>query len=303
MARTHTFKGSASAGYGYFAYIEDGQLVIGEDWGRDGGILYRGPFSCKDVDHYLHMLQKNAPKLYNSIIQYYAKCEKFGISNASAKKEPYYVRYRFKDSRDSRGNGYSGYVNTDGLLIIEQDDPRGGGVRFEGRYEEASPVLAKLLLELRAHDPVLYDDIEKYFIKHGVKDESDKRATHSTGDERCTAVGYCSEGDPRQKAVGYYNDPSKKVNTNEDLKEKLGFDEATKTILFKVKLHKKNRVVHKVLVRGRFQADVIKKLMPPISEVLTLQTPSGDVFAIRSDEISAVEFVDEFSTGITFTED
>ena len=167
MARTHTFKGSASAGYGYFAYIEDGQLVIGEDWGREGGILYKGPFNCRDADKHLAMLSRNSPKLYESILRYYAKEE--------AAKEAYYVRYRFKDSRDRYGNGYSGYINIDGLLIIEQDDPRGGGVRFEGKYEDMSPTLAKLLVELRTYDPVLYDDIEKYFIKHGVKDESDRK--------------------------------------------------------------------------------------------------------------------------------
>ena len=89
------------------------------------------------------------------------------------------------------------------------------------------------------------------------------------------------------------------TKTTEDLKNDYGFDEETKTILFKVKLHKKNGVVHNVLVRGRFQADVIKKLMPQIPEVLTLQTPSADVFAIRSDEISAVEFVESFSAGAT----
>ena len=89
------------------------------------------------------------------------------------------------------------------------------------------------------------------------------------------------------------------TKTAEDLKNDYGFDEETKTILFKVKLHKKNGVVHNVLVRGRFQADVIKKLMPQIPEVLTLQTPSADVFAIRSDEISAVEFVESFSAGAT----
>ena len=170
MARTHTFKGSASAGYGYFAYIEDGQLVIGEDWGREGGILYRGPYAHVD-NHTMRMLENNAPKLYNSIIEYYSRQAKKEESN----QEPWYVRYRFKDSRDSRGNGYSGWINNTGLLIIEQDDPRGGGVRFEGKYEDMSPALAKLLEELRAHDPVLYDDIEKYFTKHGVSDESDRK--------------------------------------------------------------------------------------------------------------------------------
>ena len=179
MARTHTFKGSASAGYGYFAYIEDGQLVIGEDWGREGGILYKGPFDCKDADKHLAMLRKNAPKLYESILRYYAKEE--------AAKEAWYVRYRFKDSRDRYGNGYSGYINNTGLLILEHDDPRGGGVIFEGRYEDMPPALANRLVELRAYDPVLYDDIEKYFTKHGVKDESDRK---DLGGDEAKAITY-----------------------------------------------------------------------------------------------------------------
>ena len=66
MARTHTFKGS---GANYFAYIEDGQLVIGEDWGREGGILYRGPY--KEAGYHLKRLAVHAPKLYNSIVDYY----------------------------------------------------------------------------------------------------------------------------------------------------------------------------------------------------------------------------------------
>lgn len=41
MARTHTFKGSTDA-YGYYAFIENGELVIGENWPREGGDTYRG---------------------------------------------------------------------------------------------------------------------------------------------------------------------------------------------------------------------------------------------------------------------
>ena len=71
MARTHTFKGSEGlTGYGYYAYIEDGQLVIGGDWGREGGILYKGPYAHVD-NHTMRMLENNAPKLYKSIIEYY----------------------------------------------------------------------------------------------------------------------------------------------------------------------------------------------------------------------------------------
>lgn len=242
MARTHTFKGSASAGYGYAAFIEDGQLVITEDWGREGGILYRGTY--RDSEKYLNMLRVNAPKLFNGIVQYYSEEAK----KAAAVNEEAGVTYRFEDSCDAHGNGYSGCIKK-GQLVLEYDDPRSGGTYFRGSYDEA--VAAGHIDELKFKDPRLYADIEKYFIKHGVKDNT------------------------------------------EELKKKYSFDEETKTILFKVKLHKKNRVVHKVLVRGRFQADVIKKLLPPIPEVLTLQTPTGDVFAIRSDEISAVEFMED----------
>lgn len=256
MARTHTFKGSASAGYGYAAFIEDGQLVITEDWGRDGGILFRGTYEDAVKQGWLSKIWRERSKLFYAIEEYYSKeAKKVKVSDAPVKEEDG-VRYRFKDSRDSRGNGYSGFIDEDNRLVLEYDDPRSGGAYFRGSYSKA--VEEGYLRNLKVHDPVLYDEIEKYFTKHGVRDESDLKA--------------------------------------------LGWDDATKTILFKVKLHKKNRVVHKVLVRGRFHADVIKKLMPPIPEVLTLQTPTGDVFAIRSDEISAVEFVDEFSPGIELRE-
>ena len=147
MARTHTFVGSAESGCGYAAFIEEGKLLITEDWGSWGGILYHGDYS--HAANILIRLKKEAPKLYNSIVEYY-------------KNEM-----------------------------------------------------------LKAH----------------------------------------------------------------------GFDEETKTILFKVKLFMDNREVHNVLVRGRFQADVIKKLAPPVSEVLTLQTFAGEVFAVRSGKISAIEFL------------
>jgi hypothetical protein len=277
MARTHTFKGS-NFDFGYYAFIENNMLVIGEARGSEGGIIYTGGYGSCPAG-VLNTLHKENTRLYNSIVQYYDKT----------------TNYQFADSRDLHGNGWCGWIE-DGKLVIGHEAPREGGILFRGTYTEAADRgwLATLLRE----DQRLYNDIERYFIKHGVKDESDKRATHSTGDERCAAVGCCSEGDPRQRVVGYFTDPNKK--TNEDFK-KYGFDVETKTILFKVKLHKKNGVVHNVLVRGRFQADVIKKLMPQIPEVLTLQTPSADVFAIRSDEISAVEFVESFSAGVTIT--
>ena len=149
MARTHTFKGSAKPGCGYAAFIEDGKLLITEDWGNWGGILYHGDYS--HAANFLIRLKKEASELYNSIVEYY-------------KNEM-----------------------------------------------------------LKAH----------------------------------------------------------------------GFDEATKTILFKVKLHMDNGNVHNVLVRGRFQSGIVEKLMPKIPEVLMLQTLDAREFAVRSEKIYAVEFVED----------
>ena len=46
MAISRHFKASTdSYGFGYFGYIEDGQLVLGENWPREGGVTYRGPYA------------------------------------------------------------------------------------------------------------------------------------------------------------------------------------------------------------------------------------------------------------------
>lgn len=248
MARTHTFKGSASAGYGYAAFIEDGQLVITVDWGREGGVLYRGPY--QDSAYYVQQLWKEAPKLYNSIVQYYAaqaKKEeemKVKVSDAPANKEDG-VTYRFKDSRDSRGNGYSGFIDEDDRLVLEHDDPRSGGAYFIGSYEEA--VAAGHIRSLKIKDVRLFNDIEKYYIKHGTEPKV----------------------------------PIKEVTSS------------PAGVLWKVKLHMTDYTIHYVLVRGLNEACIIKKLMPQIPEVLTLQTYDARVIAVRSDMISAAEFMPE----------
>ena len=82
-------------------------------------------------------------------------------------------------------------------------------------------------------------------------------------------------------------------NQEEQLKKKYSFDEETKTVLFKVQLYMDNRQVHNAIVRGRSQAGVVEKLMPKIPEVLILQTWDAQEFAVRSDKISAVVFVED----------
>ena len=68
MAITNRFE-SASDRYGYYAYIEDGELIVGENWPREGGVVYRGTY--RDAGKALADLKKNAESLYNQIVKYY----------------------------------------------------------------------------------------------------------------------------------------------------------------------------------------------------------------------------------------
>jgi hypothetical protein len=158
------------------------------------------------------------------------------------------ITHHFKDSRDSRGNGYSAYIEDD-KLVLEHDDPRSGGEYFRGSYDQAWHI--GHIERLKRDDPRLYNDIAKYFFEPVVN------------------------------------------NSEEQTKKKYGFDEATKTVLFKVQLYMDNRQVHNALVRGCSQSGVVEKLMPKIPEVLMLQTWDAREFVVRSEKISAVEFVED----------
>lgn len=68
MAVTHRFNGRVNR-YGYYACIEDGLLVVGEDWPREGGTIYKGSYAnAFDV---LNTLRLEEPKLYENITEYY----------------------------------------------------------------------------------------------------------------------------------------------------------------------------------------------------------------------------------------
>jgi hypothetical protein len=71
MARTHTFKSSLKGGYGYYAFIENDELVIGESWPHEGGETYRDSFA--NATRALRNIEKEAPRLYNDIMKYYTE--------------------------------------------------------------------------------------------------------------------------------------------------------------------------------------------------------------------------------------
>jgi hypothetical protein len=86
MAITHTFKGSCRKGFGYYAYIEDEELVIGENWPREGGETYRGSYA--NAYRALRNLEKEAPALFKSITEYYAKHQKAGQVRSAEQLKP-----------------------------------------------------------------------------------------------------------------------------------------------------------------------------------------------------------------------
>lgn len=96
MAITHTFAGSRTNGYGYYAFIEDEELVIGEDWPHEGGEVYRGAFN--NATRAMRTLEREAVRLYNSITKYYAQHPEKAGSNILEHLLP---GAKFKKAEDS----------------------------------------------------------------------------------------------------------------------------------------------------------------------------------------------------------
>lgn len=67
---TKMFAGTKT--YGWYAYVEDHELVIGENHPREGGELYRGEY-LGDSTPYLCDIKEENVKLYNSITKYFAE--------------------------------------------------------------------------------------------------------------------------------------------------------------------------------------------------------------------------------------
>lgn len=56
--------------YGYYAFVDrNGDFVVGEERGREGGELYRGVYKGKNTP-WLNDIKKENTKLYNSIVSH-----------------------------------------------------------------------------------------------------------------------------------------------------------------------------------------------------------------------------------------
>lgn len=156
------------------------------------------------------------------------------------------ISHHFKGSQDSYGYGYFGYIE-DGQLVLGESWPREGGVTYRGTYRDAAASLTKL----KDAAPRLYNSIVKYYTEQ----EEKLRKQAEIREESRSVVSYST--------------------------------------IFRVKLFMDNGKEHICQVRGRFESDVIKKLTPQVPEVLVLQDDFANVFACRSEKISAIEFLDD----------
>lgn len=213
------------------------------------------------------------------------------------------------------------------MLIIEQDDPRGGGVRFEGKYEEMSPVLTKLLAELRTNDPVLYNDIEKYFaIRKREANEKKPKVKYQFQDSRDShGNGYSGYLDENYDLVLVYNvsgyhdvyyrgpyatahhqlgelifrdkvlyDDIEKYFTKHGVKDESDRKDlgGSKTRTYAVKLMMNNGKELDAVISGESETEVIRKILPPVPDTVMMYDLEGRTMAVRSDKIYTVAVMD-----------
>ena len=144
MAITHTFKGRADK-YGYYAYIEDGLLVVGEDWPREGGTIYKGSYAnAFDV---LNTLRLEEPKLYDNIVKYYKENPEVEVldptvwveNKLKAAFQQLEVEYRFKAD--------NAYVSAIRASSTEECDTFSAEYELNRKLSETYRMMA-----LRAHE-------------------------------------------------------------------------------------------------------------------------------------------------------
>ena len=65
----HWFGGNDGK-WGWFSFVENGDLVIGTDFPHEGGELYRGKYRGDDTPHILSLKRENI-RQYNRIVKYF----------------------------------------------------------------------------------------------------------------------------------------------------------------------------------------------------------------------------------------
>lgn len=80
--------------FGYYAFVDsNGQFVIGEERGREGGELFRGEYKDEKTP-WLNDIKKENVRLYNSITKYFNE----NANNENANMNKFYI----KDANDFR---------------------------------------------------------------------------------------------------------------------------------------------------------------------------------------------------------
>lgn len=70
MSRVYFKKLGSINRYGWYAYAEDDVFVLGEDYPREGGELYRGKFK-EDKIPYFNKFKRECPEAYDKAVKYF----------------------------------------------------------------------------------------------------------------------------------------------------------------------------------------------------------------------------------------
>lgn len=99
---------------GFYAYMENNKLVIGEERWREGGVLYRGEYKGESTP-YLRDIKEENVKLYNSIVKYFKEriVKQYVVQKAYTGNNRVlrYVNGKYEDGEIITDYNICGYIN------------------------------------------------------------------------------------------------------------------------------------------------------------------------------------------------
>ena len=128
--------------------------------------------------------------------------------------------------------------------MIGEDWGREGGILFRGTYDEA--VKQGWIRKLWSQAANLHDSIVTYYKRQDGTDYSHENTTTPAG------------------------------------------------IIWKIKVYLNNGTILNALARGTCESGIIAKIMNSSDKVCIIQTQNANVLGIRSEQVCAIEFVEEF---------
>lgn len=157
----HDFKDSRDHwGNGWYAYIEDDTLFIGENCPREGGILYTGEYKGRETP-YLKDIKEDDFDLYRNILEYFGD-------------DPYSSTPCYVDERIVNGEQLAGHK-----IIVMTGRPK--NVRAVAKYMEAILYTCPREDDYFEDYPTIIEDLRsERMISKALRNETDRTVIITT---------------------------------------------------------------------------------------------------------------------------